>query len=1327
MKEFDFGLAFAGGGAKGAWQIGAWKALEENGLKAKAVSGTSVGALNATLYAQGDLVKAEKAWSSIDRSRLLGIDEIIHQLTDFPTFSGWIDTVKGKIGDLKDKVPGLDKIDTTKLDKAQDLLKMAQDGSTRVDLRDLAKHVPLPKNMPFKLPGGMPTGGGTTGVPGGGWVTIILFLKQLLEAQLAKYSHGGFLSTDGIAKLIAEHVDLSQGESWMPIIATAHEKDANAVEYFRLFKDDPSVERATKILQASAAIPWLFKPVEIDGKNYSDGGFDIIFSLTDNQLPSNAYDNAPVKPLAQMRAETGIDNVILLGLSRDEFIRRPDFGDMRVLPLLPSKPLGGFADGCLDFSPDRVAARMAQGYEDTRKWLEVLADFAADDAKLKTLWNNIASGEENYFALNNRISVAFSKSVELDKSVAEFNRLIMSDDGQGELEVAFEGTSFEKRLEEHAAAIIDAQTRSEADHIIDSLVAEVQTNANELGKFTLDAVAALAPVESRSDELLDQGFFKRFWHSLTGQNAKMSAANTKDLATAQYAALRLIQKVQHGNLLQFEYASVLQAHLNRLMGDVAKVEENANRHFRDVYQSLAMVYCKMRRELNAQAEKLEQLQADVRVLNWLSTYKVKQYYGKQLKDYSPALRLVVLAFDFYRVAEGEITPKRHLQFVGALQDTGLRDTLVSVTDILAEVKGARKSVLDFTQEFKQTETPLAMTSDWVPALVNKGTTVAATGLAAPIPTELLADEIFFSLKAMGYRPRRAEESACKQRLLDSCNALKKVVAENAVQYGSAVTQRIDALEASIRNYAFKIYLVGPFSCGKSSLLNHWMGLDVLPTGIAPETAISTELRYGEEPRMVIYPLDSSKPIEELSGVNETNMLHVRDRANNRKDILSVAVYLNHPRLKVYSDLCLVDLPGLSSANPAHEAAINQFIQEQGTGIFCVPMSDGTVQEESLQFLRKMERFRAEFNLLMTKADEKPESDHAAIIATTSEKIKQTLGISDDDFVCGKVSRESTEDFVQMLDMFQQRKDGYLVARFGSEFQTVAEEACEPLRRALATRFRNPKLEEALASITETQEKLPSLLEGILKDVRRNASMATNSVVSKLKMAIQSQRSTYLALARGGSDCSAEVASNMTATIAQEAQNTMMDIVERANRRVDMVFGERLNVSIDGESVGVSASGLTMGEEIGEAPGVGSKLMTGLGTGGAGFWLGNLVLPGLGGLIGTALGTLAGMLFGKRNQLEEQRRQEAEFTEKLNAACDATRPQIADLLNKAVESYAADLQKALANKVARLKSQMEELKAESQNNQAEWNAKQSERQAALDKITGIVAEATKEEG
>ena len=60
----EYGLVLDGGGARGAYQIGAWKALAEAGVKINAVSGTSVGALNGALVCMGELELAEKICGS---------------------------------------------------------------------------------------------------------------------------------------------------------------------------------------------------------------------------------------------------------------------------------------------------------------------------------------------------------------------------------------------------------------------------------------------------------------------------------------------------------------------------------------------------------------------------------------------------------------------------------------------------------------------------------------------------------------------------------------------------------------------------------------------------------------------------------------------------------------------------------------------------------------------------------------------------------------------------------------------------------------------------------------------------------------------------------------------------------------------------------------------------------------------------------------------------------------------------------------------------------------------------------------------------------------
>lgn len=66
-------LVFSGGGAKGSFEIGAWRAFREMGLEFDAVVGASVGSLNAALYAQGDYDLAEEIWSTVSIEQVVEV------------------------------------------------------------------------------------------------------------------------------------------------------------------------------------------------------------------------------------------------------------------------------------------------------------------------------------------------------------------------------------------------------------------------------------------------------------------------------------------------------------------------------------------------------------------------------------------------------------------------------------------------------------------------------------------------------------------------------------------------------------------------------------------------------------------------------------------------------------------------------------------------------------------------------------------------------------------------------------------------------------------------------------------------------------------------------------------------------------------------------------------------------------------------------------------------------------------------------------------------------------------------------------------------------
>ncbi|WP_026476890.1 patatin-like phospholipase family protein [Alkaliphilus transvaalensis] len=74
------GLTLEGGGAKGAYQIGAWKAFRELNIEFDGISGTSVGALNGALMIQEDFELAYEIWNNMSPTKIMDVDDKIYEL-----------------------------------------------------------------------------------------------------------------------------------------------------------------------------------------------------------------------------------------------------------------------------------------------------------------------------------------------------------------------------------------------------------------------------------------------------------------------------------------------------------------------------------------------------------------------------------------------------------------------------------------------------------------------------------------------------------------------------------------------------------------------------------------------------------------------------------------------------------------------------------------------------------------------------------------------------------------------------------------------------------------------------------------------------------------------------------------------------------------------------------------------------------------------------------------------------------------------------------------------------------------------------------------------
>ena len=71
------GLVLSGGGGKGAYELGVFKALKDLGIDKyiEVFSGTSIGAFNAVLFAQDDMVAAEALWEEVTIDKLIPVSK----------------------------------------------------------------------------------------------------------------------------------------------------------------------------------------------------------------------------------------------------------------------------------------------------------------------------------------------------------------------------------------------------------------------------------------------------------------------------------------------------------------------------------------------------------------------------------------------------------------------------------------------------------------------------------------------------------------------------------------------------------------------------------------------------------------------------------------------------------------------------------------------------------------------------------------------------------------------------------------------------------------------------------------------------------------------------------------------------------------------------------------------------------------------------------------------------------------------------------------------------------------------------------------------------
>ncbi len=312
MSDMKVGLVLSGGGAKGAYQVGVIKALNELGTQVDAVAGASIGTLNGAILAaapslQEGAVRLEQLWMDLANSSPLKLN--FPAYLQFLAASGLRLAGTGVLAQLASK------------------------------LQSVGRGV-MPSWLGTRLSG---------------------FVEQLNAGALSdtplQRHMDSYLDQDALNMGLPLYVSVYRHEHAIfdllrCVVAELGIADSRAAEFLHI-QSLPLLEQKDALL-ASAAIPLLFAPKKVNDTPYSDGGLGGWQKM---------QGNTPITPLL----EAGCNMVIVTHLSDGSLWSRQDFPDATILEIRPQSNISreGLVPDVLGFDAEKIPSWIEQGYVDT--------------------------------------------------------------------------------------------------------------------------------------------------------------------------------------------------------------------------------------------------------------------------------------------------------------------------------------------------------------------------------------------------------------------------------------------------------------------------------------------------------------------------------------------------------------------------------------------------------------------------------------------------------------------------------------------------------------------------------------------------------------------------------------------------------------------------------------------------------------------------------------------------------------------------------------------------------------------------------------------------
>lgn len=319
----------------------------------------------------------------------------------------------------------------------------------------------------------------------------------------------------------------------------------------------------------------------------------------------------------------------------------------------------------------------------------------------------------------------------------------------------------------------------------------------------------------------------------------------------------------------------------------------------------------------------------------------------------------------------------------------------------------------------------------------------------------------------------------KQQFLDYIGEVKNIISPLEIS-----DNKLSEIQGNITDAELIVPVVGGFSAGKSTLLNSFLGNEILPTAVTPETALATELRYSD-----------SNYIEAVtaSGAVERHQLadfaRLKDNAQNFKNL---RVYLNNENLKAIQPLVLVDMPGFDAPIENHNQAILNYLERGVFFVFLTSVEDGNITLSMKREIDNLQQIGKGFAFCISKTNLRAPDDVKAV----QQKIAEQL---EDDFdYTGQIALLDMDGGNNLKNILTAvNPDELFKLLFIDELRENYTGLIQSINVKISTFKSNRKeIEETLSALQNSLQGIEAKKQSAINDVEQRYSRDSVSVINQ---------------------------------------------------------------------------------------------------------------------------------------------------------------------------------------------------------------------------------------